>query len=237
MKGTPRGETCYVLPARFWITANPATACAVLVRVFTDTLNVACLRGLNPFLPTLRGAPVTIEPHMQNASTFPPASATRPRKVVQFRYARPESGISQPFFSTCQVSRPPAPYRGQSGTSRKVAVYFSNFTPDAVRTSRYKGRAPRPIRWTLSLSPIRGRCPCPVDSAYYSSRAHDCQYVFRKIFRTVFFKDNENARARSGSQNRRKQAKTEVLNAEKFFEKIRKSAQKRFSPSCCTPIF
>ena len=60
-----------VLSARFWMTANPATACAVLVRVFTDTLNVACLRGLNPFLPTLRGAPVTIEPHMQNASAFP----------------------------------------------------------------------------------------------------------------------------------------------------------------------
>lgn len=51
---------------------------------------------------------------------------------------------------------------------------------------------------------------------------------FKKIFEPVFFKDNENARARSGSQNRRKQAKTWVLNAEKFFEKIRKSAQKNF---------
>lgn len=51
---------------------------------------------------------------------------------------------------------------------------------------------------------------------------------FKNIFWTVFFKDNEIARARSGSQNRRKQAKTGVLSAEKFFEKIRKSAQKRF---------
>jgi hypothetical protein len=51
---------------------------------------------------------------------------------------------------------------------------------------------------------------------------------FQKNFSAVFFKDNENARARRGSQNRRKQAKTEVLSAEKFFEKIRKSAQKRF---------
>ena len=52
--------------------------------------------------------------------------------------------------------------------------------------------------------------------------------LFKKIFQPFFFKDNENARARRGSQNRRKQAKTGVLSAEKFFEKIRKSAQKRF---------
>ena len=36
---------------------------------------------------------------------------------------------------------------------------------------------------------------------------------FKKFFRAVFFKDNENARARSGSQNRRKQTKTWVLSA------------------------
>ena len=51
---------------------------------------------------------------------------------------------------------------------------------------------------------------------------------FKKIFEPFFFKDNENARARRGSQNRRKQVKTRVLSTEKFLEKIRKSAQKRF---------
>ena len=157
MKGTPRGETCYVLPARFWITANPAAACAVLVRVFTDTLNVACLRGLSPSLPTLRGAPVTIEPHMQNASTFPPASATRPRKVVQFRpvkhNARPPS-----IEGKAVHSKPARPLSRESGTSREVAVHLSNFTPDAVRTSRYRGRAPCPIQWALSLSSRPAGC-------------------------------------------------------------------------------
>ena len=96
--------------------------------------------------------------------------------------ARPPSIEGKAVHST-----PPALYRGRSGTGRKVAVHFSRFAPDAVRTSRYKGRAPRPIRWAPSLSPVRGRCPCPVDSAYYSSRAHDCQYVFEKYFFSRFF--------------------------------------------------
>ena len=170
------------------MTANPATACAVLVRVFTDTLTVVCLRGLSPFLPTPRGSPVTIEPHMRNASAFP-------RPVQSNRTTRDNSVIARgkAVFNSCSFrlvkynarpppiggkaahSSPPAPYRGQSGTSRKVAVHLSNFTPDAVRTSRYKGRAPRPIRWTPSLSPVRGLCPCPVDSAYYTRYTHSCQ--------------------------------------------------------------
>ena len=100
------------------MTANPATACAVLVRVFTDTLNVACLRGLNPFLPTPRGSSVTIEPHMRNASTFPPASATRPRKVVQFRYARPESGILTSVLSDLSSITPARPLSGEKRYTR-----------------------------------------------------------------------------------------------------------------------
>lgn len=165
MKGTPRGGTCYVLPARFWITANPAAACAVLVRVFTDTLNVACLRGLSPSLPTLRGAPVTIEPHMQNASTFPPASATRPRKVVQFRYARPESGIlttvlfdlssitpARPLSREKRCTRnPPALYRGKAVQAEKslFTCQTSRRTPSGLHAI---GGAPRAL--------YSGHCPC-----------------------------------------------------------------------------
>ena len=55
----------------------------------------------------------------------------------------------------------------------------------------------------------------------------------KNIFSAVFFKDNETARARSGSQNRRKQAKIEVLSTEKFFQKSEKARKKRFFPSCC----
>lgn len=52
---------------------------------------------------------------------------------------------------------------------------------------------------------------------------------FQKNFWGNFFKDNENARARSGSQNRRKQEKTEVLSAEKFLKKSEKTRKKDFS--------
>lgn len=126
-------------------------------------------------------------------------------------------------------STPPALYRGRSGTGRKVGVYLSRCAPDAVRTSRYTGRAPRPIRWALSLSSCPAVSRCPVDSAYYSAGCCPCQQFFEKNISAVFFKDNENARARRSSQNRRKQVKTGVLSAEKFFEKIRKTRKKDFS--------
>ena len=159
------------MPARFWITANPATACAVLVRVFTDTLNVACLRGLSPFLPTPRGSTVTIEPHMRNASTFPPASATRPRKVVQFRYARPESGIlttilfglsgiapARPLSGVKRYTRArPPPIGGKAVQAVKSLCTFqtSRRTPSGLHAIRgaprvlYSGRRPcQVVRWS-----------------------------------------------------------------------------------------
>ena len=140
-------------------------------------------------------------------------------------------------------STPPALYRGRNGTGRKVGVYLSRCAPDAVRTSRYKGRAPRPIRWALSLSscstrphgglsrPPYGvgcRGAVPLDSTHYSAGCCPCQQFFEKNISAVFFKDNENARARMGSQNRRKQVKTGVLSAEKFLEKSEKARKKDF---------
>lgn len=85
------------------------------------------------------------------------------------------------------------------------------------------------------------RCPAvlgctPLECLHYSAGVPPCQPLFQKNFSSCFFKDNENARARMGSQNRLKQAKTWVLNAEKFSEKIRKSAQKRFSRRAA-PLF
>lgn len=133
-------------------------------------------------------------------------------------------------------STPPALYRGRNGTGRKVGVYLSRCAPDAVRTSRYKGRAPRPIRWALSLSScstrphgVGCRGAVPLDSTHYSAGCCPCQQFFEKNISAVFFKDNENARARSGSQNRRKQEKTEVLSAEKFLKKSEKTRKKDFS--------
>lgn len=141
-------------------------------------------------------------------------------------------------------SKPARPLSRESGTSREVAVHLSNFTPDAVRTSRYRGRAPCPIQWALSLSscstrphgglsrPPYGvgcRGAVPLDSTHYSAGCCPCQQFFEKNISAVFFKDNENARARRSSQNRRKQVKTGVLSAEKFFEKIRKTRKKDFS--------
>lgn len=218
---------------------------------------MACLRGLSPFLPTLRGAPVTIEPHMQNASTFPPASALRLRKVVQFRYARPESGIlttvlfdlssitpARPLSREKRCTRPrPPSIEGETVQVGKsvCTCQGARRTPSGLHAIRgaprvlYGGRRPcqavAPARMgdcrarrmgraagvlSLLTVPIIARGAVPVNT------------FFQKNFSAVFFKDNENARARRGSQNRRKQAKTEVLSAEKFFEKIRKSAQKRF---------
>ena len=51
------------------------------------------------------------------------------------------------------------------------------------------------------------RCPAvlgctPLECLHYSAGVPPCQPLFQKNFRGVFFKDNENARARSGSQNR-----------------------------------
>lgn len=205
-----------VLSARFWMTANPATACAVLVRVFTDTLNVACLRGLNPFLPTLRGAPVTIEPHMQNASTFPPASATRLRKVVQFRYARPESGIlttvlfdlssitpARPLSreKRCTRPRPPSIEGEAVQVGKSVCTYQgARRTPSGLHAIR---GAPRALYGGHCPCQAVRRCPAvlltvPIIRAIRIA----VNRLFKKLFQAIFFKDNENARARSGSQNR-----------------------------------
>lgn len=199
---------------------------------------------------------------MQNASTFPPASATRPRKVVQFRYARPESGIlttvlfdlssitpARPLSREKRCTRPrPPSIEGETVQVGKsvCTCQGARRTPSGLHAIRgaprvlYGGRRPcqavAPARMgdcrarrmgravgvlSLLTVPIIARGAVPVNT------------FFKKTFQPFFFKDNENARARSGSQNRRKQAKTEVLSAEKFFEKIRKSAQKRFFPSCC----
>ena len=164
------------------MTANPATACAVLVRAFTGTLTVVCLRGLNPFLPIPRGSPVTIEPHMRNASTFPPASATRPRKVVQFRYARPESGIlttvlfdlsgiapARPLSGAKRYTRArPPPIGGKAVQAGKSLCTFqtSRRTPSGLHAIRGAPRALYGGRRPCHLS--GGLCPCPVDSAYYT---------------------------------------------------------------------
>ena len=156
------------------MTANPAAACAVLVRVFTDTLTVVCLRGLSPFLPTPRGSPVTIEPHMQNASTFPPASATRPRKVVQFRYAQPESGIlttvlfdlpsitpARPLSGAKRYTRTrPPPIGGKAVQAVKSLCTFqtSRRTPSGLHAIKgapralYGGR--RPCHLSGSCAPV-----------------------------------------------------------------------------------
>ena len=195
------------------MTANPATACAVLVRVFTDTLNVVCLRGLNPFLPTPRGSPVTIEPHMRNASTFPPASATRPRKVVQFRYARPESGILTTILfdlSSITPARPLSGAKRYKSESRYVLVKLH-----AGRRPDFTLYGARPASYTVDAVPVKASGEVPFLDCVHSI-APCTPYVNRflkNIFRAVFFKDNENARARSGSQNRRKQTKTWVLSA------------------------
>lgn len=166
-----------VLSARFWMTANPATACAVLVRVFTDTLNVACLRGLSPFLPIPRGSPVTIEPHMQNASTFPPASATRPRKVVQFRYARPESGIlTTVLFDLSSIT----PARPLSREKRCTRPRPPSIEGETVQVGKSVCTCQGARRTPSGLHAIRGapralyggHCPC---QAVAPARMGDCR--------------------------------------------------------------
>ena len=67
--------------------------------------------------------------------------------------------------------------------------------------------------------------------------AHSVNPFLKKIFWGNFFKDNENARARRGSQSRRKQAKTGVLSTEKFFEKIRKKRAKKIFSVVLHPYF
>ena len=208
------------------MTANPATACAVLVRVFTDTLNVVCLRGLNPFLPTPRGSPVTIESHMRNASTFPPASATRPRKVVQFRYARPESGILTTILFDLSSITPARPLSGAKRYTRARPPPIGGKTVQVGKslcTCQTSRRTPSglhaiwgaPASYTVDAVPVKASGEVPFLDCVHSI-APCTPYVNRflkNIFRAVFFKDNENARARSGSQNRRKQTKTWVLSA------------------------
>lgn len=211
-----------VLSARFWMTANPATAYAVLVRVFTDTLNVACLRGLSPFLPIPRGSPVTIEPHMQNASTFPPASATRPRKVVQFRYARPESGIlTTVLFDLSSIT----PARPLSREKRCTRPRPPSIEGETVQVGKSVCTCQGARRTPSGLHAIRGapralyggHCPChlsggcaPVLLTVLIIRvgAPTVNRFLKNIFRAVFskiMKTHARVRVRKTGENRRKQ--------------------------------
>lgn len=158
--------------------------------------------------------------------------------------------FSQLFFSACQVSRPPAPYRGKSGTPEPARPLSGEkrykSESRCVLIKVHAGRCPdftlyraHPASYTVDAVPVKASGGVPFLDCVHSI-APCTPYVnrfFQKIFQPFFFRYNENARARRGSQNRRKQTKTGVLSAEKFFEKIRKSAQKRFFPSCYTPIF
>ena len=116
-------------------------------------------------MPTLRGAPVTIEPHMQNASTFPPASATRPRKVVQFRYARPESGIlTTVLFDLSSIT----PARPLSREKRCTRPRPPSIESEAVQVGKSMCTYQGARRTPSGLHAIRGaprvlyggRCPC-----------------------------------------------------------------------------
>ena len=204
------------------MTANPATACAVSVRVFTDTLNVACLRGLSPFLPTPRGAPVTIEPHMQNASTFPPASATRPRKVVQFRYARPESGIlttmlfglsgiapARPLSGAKRYTRArPPPIGGKAVQAVKSLCTFqtSRRTPSGLHAIRgapralYGGR--RPCHLSGGCAPVL--LTVPIIRAIRIAVNRFLEKIFRAVFSKIM-KTHARVVVHKTGENRQKQ--------------------------------
>lgn len=128
----------------------------------------------------------------------------------------------------------------RSDTAPTFGVHVRGAIPDACRgmlsagaTTIRKVDTVRTVR--ASLDAARRSWGVPPWSVSIIARVYPLvNPFFKKIFRAVFFKDNENARARSGSQNRRKQAKTEVLNAEKFFEKNQKKRAKKIFPSCCT---
>ena len=151
IEGDPPGVNLLCIACAVLDNRKPRHRLRGFGRVFTDTLNVACLRGLNPFLPTPRGSPVTIEPHMQNASTFPPASATRPRKVVQFRYARPESGILTTVLFDLPSITPARPLSGAKRYTRTRPPPIGGKTGQAVKSlCTFQGS--RPIRWAPSLS-------------------------------------------------------------------------------------
>ena len=93
-------------------------------------------------------------------------------------------------------------------------------------------RASNPAPYTVGAVPVKPSGGVPfLDCAHsIAPCAHSVNTFFKKIFGGNFFKDNENARARRGSQNRRKQAKTEVLSAEKFFCKNQKKRAKKIFP-------
>lgn len=133
--------------------------------------------------------------------------------------------MSHKSLFTCQTSRrTPSGLHAIRGAPR--ALYGGRRPCQAVAPARMGDCRARRIGWAVGVLslltvPIIARGAVPVNS------------FLKKIFQPFFFKDNENARARRGSQNRRKQTKTGVLSTEKFFEKIRKSAQKRFFSPCC----
>lgn len=145
-------------------------------------------------------------------------------------------------------SKPARPLSRESGTSREVAVHLSNFTPDAVRTSRYRGRAPCPIQWALSLSscstrphgglsrPPYGvgcRGAVPLDSTHYSAGCCPCQQFFEKIFQPFFskiMKTHARVGVRKTGEKRRKQG----FRARKSFLKKSEKRAKKIFPSCCT---
>lgn len=98
----------------------------------------------------------------------------------------------------------------RSDTAPTFGVHVRGAIPDAC---------PRGLRlfarWTpfgLSARPSTlsgGLGVYPPWSVFIIARVYPLvNPFFKKIFRGVFFKDNENARARSGSQNRLKQVKT-----------------------------
>ena len=216
-------------------------------------------------MPTPRGSPVTIEPHMRNASTFPPASATRPRKVVQFRYARPESGISQPFFSTCQVSRPPAPLSGAKRYTRARPPPIGGKAVQAGKslcTFQSSRRMPSGLH-AIGGAPralYSGHCPC---QAVAPARMGDCRArrmgwavgvlslltvpiiargavpvnsFLKKIFQPFFSKIMK-THARVGVRKTGEKRRKQGFRARKSFLKKSEKRAKKIFPSCCTPIF
>lgn len=127
--------------------------------------------------------------------------------------ARPPSIEGKAVHST-----PPALYRGRSGTGRKVAVHFSRFAPDTVRTSRYKGRAPRPIRWAPSLDCVHSIAPCTPYVNRFLEKILEA--FFSKIMKT-----HARVGVRKTGENRRKQR---FLAQKSFLKKSEKARKKDF---------
>ena len=173
-------------------------------------------------MPTPRGAPVTIEPHMQNASTFPPASATRPRKVVQFRYARPESGIlTTILFGLSGI----APARPLSGAKRYTRARPPPIGGKAVQAVKSLCTFQTSRRTLSGLHAIRGaprvlyggRCPChlsggcapvlltvPIIAVVHTTVNRFLEKIFGLFFSKIM-KTHARVVVRKTGENRRKQ--------------------------------